>query len=79
MRKDGDSTMEKLPNIGILIAILAPILLLQLSLMIFALLDLMRRDEHQLRHLPKWGWAVVVILVNLIGPILYLLIGREES
>jgi len=71
--------MEQLPNIGILIAILAPLLLLQLSLMIFALLDLVRRDEHQLRHLPKWGWAVVVIVVNLIGPLLYLLIGREES
>jgi hypothetical protein len=71
--------MEKLPNIGVLIAILAPLVFLELSLMIFALVDLIRRDENQVRHLPKWGWGVVIVTVNLIGPIVYLLIGREES
>lgn len=71
--------MEQLPNFGVLIAILAPLVFLELSLMIFALVDLLRRDESQLRHLPKWGWGVVIVVVNLIGPIVYLLIGREES
>jgi hypothetical protein len=71
--------MQELPNIGTLIAILAPVVFLQLSLMIFALVDLIRRDESQLRHLPKWGWVVIVVVVNLIGPILYLVIGREET
>jgi hypothetical protein len=71
--------MEELPNIGVLIAILAPLVFLELSLMIFALVDLLRRDESQLRHLPKWAWGVVIVVVNLIGPIVYLLIGREES
>jgi uncharacterized membrane protein YidH (DUF202 family) len=71
--------MTELPNTGVLIAILAPVLLLQLGLMIFALVDLIRRGEDQLRYLPKWGWVVVVVLVNLIGPIVYLLIGRQES
>ena len=71
--------MEELPNIGILIAILAPLVFLELSLKVFVLVDLIRREESRLRHLPKWGWAIVVIVVNLIGPILYLIIGREET
>jgi hypothetical protein len=71
--------MEELPNIGVLIAIVAPLVFLELSLMIFALVDLIRRDESEVRHLPKWGWAIIIVLGELIGPIVYLLIGREES
>jgi ABC-2 type transport system ATP-binding protein len=38
------------------------------------LVDLAR---HEVRHLPKWAWALVVVLGNLpLGPILYLTIGR---
>jgi ATP/ADP translocase len=71
--------MESFPDLGVWIAIVAPLAILQLGLMFFALVDLIRRDETQLRHLPKWGWVVIVVVVNLIGPILYLLIGREEA
>jgi hypothetical protein len=58
-----------------LIPFLIPILLLQLALMIFALVDLIRRERTKG---PKWLWALIIVFVNLIGPILYFIIGREN-
>ena len=54
---------------------LIPIILLQLALMIFALVDLARRER---TRGPKWLWVVIIVLGELIGPILYFVIGREE-
>ena len=62
-------------NIRSLIPFLIPIVLLQLGLMVFALVDLIRRERTKG---PKWVWALVIIFVNLIGPIVYLVAGREE-
>jgi hypothetical protein len=64
-----DKLLQYLPYI-------IPIVLLQLILMIVALVDLIRREKTRL--LPKWGWAIVIVLGELIGPILYLIFGREE-
>ena len=55
--------------------LLIPVVLLQLGLMIVALLDLARRERTKG---PKWAWAIVIVLVNFIGPIVYLIVGREE-
>ncbi len=62
-------------NISSLIPFLIPIVLLQLGLMAFTLVDLNRRERTKG---SKWVWALVIIFVNLIGPIVYLVIGREE-
>ncbi len=62
-------------NLNQWLPLLIPILLLQLGLMIFGLLDLVRRERTKG---PKWAWALVIIFVNFVGPILYLMIGREE-
>ena len=55
--------------------LLIPIVVLELGLEIFCLVDIVRRPKTKG---PKWMWIVIVVLVNLIGPIVYLLIGREE-
>ncbi|WP_345542904.1 PLD nuclease N-terminal domain-containing protein [Microbacterium jejuense] len=47
-----------------------------LAIMIAALVDIIRRDEAQLRYLPKMGWVIVVILLPLIGTLLWFTIGR---
>jgi drug/metabolite transporter (DMT)-like permease len=52
-----------------------PIVLLQLILMIVALVDLVRREK---TRGPKWIWAIIIILGELLGPIVYFIIGREE-
>ena len=61
-----------------IIALLAPIVAIQLGLMIAALVDL-ERDERRVRGGSKLVWAVVIVFVNIFGPILYFLAGREES
>jgi len=58
-----------------LLPFLIPILILQLALMVFALVDLVRRERTKG---PKWLWALIIVFVNLIGPILYFIIGRED-
>ncbi len=58
-----------------LLPFLIPILLLQLVLIVVALLDLARRER---TRGPKWLWVVIIVFVNLIGPIIYFVVGREE-
>jgi hypothetical protein len=58
-----------------MIRFLIPILLLQLGLMAFALVDLNRRDRTKG---PKWVWALVIIFGQLIGPLVYFVVGRED-
>jgi heme/copper-type cytochrome/quinol oxidase subunit 4 len=60
------------------IALLLPIVLIQAALMLFALIDL-ERDERRVRGGNKIVWALIIVFVNVIGPILYLTMGREES
>jgi ABC-2 type transport system ATP-binding protein len=44
------------------------------ALVVGCLVDLTRRE---VKHLPKWGWALVIVLGNVpLGPLLYLLVGR---
>jgi hypothetical protein len=59
------------------IPLIAPLLIIHLLLLAIALIDLVRRE--QVRYIPKWAWAIVIIFINLIGPISYLIIGREEA
>jgi ABC-2 type transport system ATP-binding protein len=61
-----------------LLLLLVPLLLLQLGLLVFSIVDLLREDR-RVRGGNKGVWAVIIVFVNLIGPILYLLVGREEG
>ena len=56
------------------IALLA-LLVLQLSVQLFAFADLARRSR--VRGDRKWVWALVIGLGNLVGAIVYLAVGRE--
>ena len=55
--------------------LLAPLILLQLALMVVALIDLARRERTKG---PKWVWVLVILFVNMIGPIVYFIVGRED-
>jgi hypothetical protein len=57
-------------------AIIAPILVIQLILLVTALIDLTRIEK---TNGPKWVWALVIIFVNIIGPILYFVLGRRND
>lgn len=58
--------------------LLIPVILIQWALMITALVKLFK-SEAQPKFMPKWAWALVIIFVNMIGPIAYLIIGRREE
>ena len=61
-----------------ILLLLAPVILIQLGLMIVALIDL-ERDERRVRGGHKVVWALVIVFVNIVGPIIYLTVGREEA
>jgi hypothetical protein len=60
-----------------IILLIIPLVAIQLGLLGFALYDLVKRNR--VRGGNKLLWGVVIVLVNIIGPILYLTIGREED
>jgi len=55
---------------------LIPVIVLQLALLVFALIDLARRPR---ANGPKWLWVLIIVFINLIGPIAYFLVGRQEE
>ncbi len=61
-----------------IIALLAPIVIIQLGLMIVALHDL-EQEDRRVRGGSKVLWALVIVFVNLVGPIVYLVGGREDT
>jgi hypothetical protein len=65
-------------DFGSFFAILVPILVIQFGLLVWALYDL-TRPTRRVKGDNKLVWALIIIFVNLIGPILYFLVGREEG
>jgi hypothetical protein len=63
---------------GAVFAILLPLIILQLILLVAALYDL-TRPGRRVRGDSKVMWALIVIFVSTIGPILYFLVGREPE
>jgi hypothetical protein len=57
---------------------LIPILLIQLGLIIFALRDLFQPGR-RVKGGNKIVWALVIVFINLLGPLIYFLVGREEA
>jgi hypothetical protein len=58
-----------------LLAAIGVLVLVQLSLQVYALVDVARRER--VAALPKWGWVLVIVLGEILGPILYLALGRS--
>lgn len=59
--------------------LVAPLIVVELGLVIFALIKL---KNDKVRFLPKWAWVIIIILFAetfCLGPILYLVIGREKD
>ena len=61
-----------------ILALLAPIIVIQIGLLIAALVDL-GHDERRVRGGNKLVWVLVIVFVNIIGPIIYFVAGRENA
>jgi hypothetical protein len=55
---------------------LIPVILIQYSLMVFALVLAIKNEVN---YLPKWGWILIIVMINLIGSIVFLIIGRKKE
>ena len=58
-----------------LLPLLLPVLALQLVLMATALVSCLKQKE---TNGPKWLWIVIIVFLNIVGPILYFVMGRKE-
>jgi hypothetical protein len=60
-----------------LLPILLPLVAIQLVLLVLAIYDLFREDR-RVRWFSKPVWACIVVFANIIGPLAYFFVGRED-
>jgi len=60
-----------------MLPLLIPLIIMSLVLLIIAIVDLVKREH--VRGGNKIVWALIIVLVQTIGPIIYLLFGRQEK
>lgn len=61
-----------------LLLVITPLILVQLALVIWGLYDL-TRPGRRVKGDSKIIWALVIVFINIIGPVVYFLFGREET
>ena len=59
-----------------ILKLLAPIIIIEVVLMGFCLY---RLNLDKVKYLPKWAWALIIIFIQLLGGVIFLLIGRERE
>jgi hypothetical protein len=66
-----------IPNeLGRFIPLLIPIILIQVTLMVVALVDVLKKRNARGNY---WVWVFVIIFVNIFGPIAYFAFGRVDE
>ncbi|WP_042461823.1 PLD nuclease N-terminal domain-containing protein [Neobacillus dielmonensis] len=58
-------------------ALVAPLIGIELILMIIAVVDLSKTTTQT--NGPKWMWVLISLFFSIIGPILYFTIGRKHT
>ncbi len=56
------------------IAVLMPVIVLQIALQIYALYDLWKNWS---ANKSGWLWVGVIVLGSLLGPLVYFIVGRK--
>ena len=67
----------QLDQLAKILPLIAPLVVLQIALLVLAAIDLFR-DERQVRFFGKPVWALIIVFVNIVGPLAYFFVGREE-
>ena len=65
-------------DLGVVLAIVLPLVAIQLTLIVLALRDLLR-PERRVQGDNKLAWGVVICVFGLIGPLAYFWVGREPE
>jgi hypothetical protein len=53
--------------------------LIELGLLIFCLVDVISIYESRIKTLNKLAWVFIIIILPIIGPVLWLVIGKDRS
>ncbi|GIN40407.1 MULTISPECIES: PLDc N-terminal domain-containing protein [Heyndrickxia] len=56
--------------------LIAPIIIIQFLLVIIAVIDLIRNKQP---NGPKWMWVLIILFINIVGPIIYFIVGRRQN
>lgn len=68
--------MNESLELSTILPLLIPILLVQIALIAAALWDLYHREK---TRGPKLAWVFVILFINIIGPIVYFIFGRDNE
>lgn len=62
-----------------MLAMLGALVLVQMGLEVYAIIDIIRRPNDHITGGNKLLWVVVVLFINMIGAIVYLAVGRKPA
>lgn len=63
-------------SISTILLMVLPLAAIQLGLAIFCIVKIFREG---VANLNKVAWTLICLILNLIGPILFLIIGRKKA
>jgi hypothetical protein len=69
--------MKELESLVQMLPYLTPLIILEVVLLVIALVDLSKR-----KHVAggnKIIWVLVTVCIQIIGPVIYLVVGRKEE
>jgi len=46
------------------------------GIMVFSFVDVITIDERRVRYLPKAVWAIIVVVISVVGSVLWWTLGR---
>ncbi len=52
--------------------------LVSLALVLYSFIDCARREDYEIKKLPKWAWLLIIFFGQTIGAITYLIVGRIQ-
>lgn len=58
-------------------ALVLPLIVLQLILIVAALVNLFKTKKVRCLNMPIW--AIIILCISIIGPILYFVFGRSQD
>lgn len=53
--------------------------IIPLALLIYALVDAIMTDDSRVKHLPKFGWIILIVILPLAGSIAWLIAGKDRG
>lgn len=59
-----------------IIKLILPLVIIQFGFIIFSIY---RLSKDQVRYLPKWAWLLIIIFGEILGCLIFLIIGRVKE